>query len=124
MRRLALLLLVAIAAGCTDDGTSGRTGGIEGRVTIGPQCPVVQEGSPCPDAPYAARITVTADGDPVEEGRSDASGAFRIPVAPGEYTVVAGPVDGQSIASGTPVRVIVEPGAFTHIDLSVDSGIR
>jgi hypothetical protein len=124
MRRLGFLLLVALAAGCGGGAAGDATSGIEGRVTIGPQCPVMQEGSPCPDAPYPALISVTANGDTVEEGRSDADGVFRIAVAPGDYTVVAGPVDREGIASGTPVHVVVEPGVYTRVDLSVDSGIR
>ena len=124
MRRLVLLLLVVSAAGCAEGGAGEGTSGIEGRVTIGPLCPVEQEGSPCPDAPYSARITVTVGGDPVEEGLSGTSGAFRIPLAPGDYTVVAGPVDGHGIASGTPMHVVVTSGAYTHVELSVDSGIR
>jgi hypothetical protein len=123
MRRfLTLLLLAAVACGngSAGDGDSG----IEGRVTIGPQCPVEQMGSPCPDAPYEALITVTRDGDTVEQTRSRADGTFRIPLQPGTYTVVAGPVDGSSMPFGRQVEVVVTTGALTHIDLSVDSGIR
>jgi hypothetical protein len=93
-------------------------------VTIGPQCPVEQMGSPCPDAPYAALITVTAHGDDVAEGTSGSDGRFRIDLEPGTYTVVAGSPDGRGIAIGTPVDVVVREDAFAHVDLSVDSGIR
>ncbi len=34
------------------------TSGIRGAVTLGPQCPVVREGTPCPDQPY--------EGDPLD----------------------------------------------------------
>ena len=124
MRRPALLLVLVLAAGCGDGAAGDGTSGIEGRVTIGPQCPVEQAGSPCPDAPYAAIVTVTADGETVQEGRSDADGAFRMTLAPGRYTVVARPIGGDGIAIGTPADVRVEAGSYTRIDLSVDSGIR
>ena len=123
MRRLpVLLLLAAVACGNGSAGDSGS--GIEGRVTIGPQCPVEQMGSPCPDAPYEALITVTRDGDTVEQTQSRADGTFRIPLPPGTYSVVAGPVDGSSMPFGRQVEVVVTPGTLTHVDLSVDSGIR
>jgi hypothetical protein len=125
MRRLPILVLLLVASAACANGSAGDgAAGIEGRVTIGPQCPVEQMGSPCPDAPYAGRITVTAHGDTVAEGTSGSDGRFRIALAPGTYTVVAGPEEGQTIGVGTPVDVVVVTDAFTHVDLSVDSGIR
>jgi hypothetical protein len=124
MRRLPVLLLLAATVAC-GNGSAGDSGsGIEGRVTIGPQCPVEQMGSPCPDAPYEALITVTREGDTVEQTRSNTDGTFRIPLDPGTYSVVAGPVDGSSMPFGRQVEVVVKPGTLTHVDLSVDSGIR
>ena len=123
MRRLLALLLLAATVAC-GNGSAGDSGsGIEGRVTIGPQCPVEQMGSPCPDAPYQALITVTRDGDTVERTHSAADGTFRIPLQPGPYSVVAGPIDGSSLPVGRQVEVVVKAGTLTHVDLSVDSGI-
>lgn len=124
MRRFALLLVV-LAVGCGGDAAGGATGGIQGRVTIGPQCPVAQQGSPCPDAPYAATVQIIVDGEVVASGRSGDDGAFRIPVEPGTYTVHGVPLDENGIASAQDVPgVRVTAGAFTHADLSFDSGIR
>jgi hypothetical protein len=124
MRRLAVLLLLTVTVACSNGSAGGSGSGIEGRVTIGPQCPVEQMGSPCPDAPYEALITVTRDGDTVEQRRSNSDGTFRISLDPGTYSVVAGPVDGSSMPFGRQVEVVVKPGTLTHADLSVDSGIR
>ena len=124
MRRLPVLLLLAATVACGNGSAGDSDSGIEGRVTIGPQCPVEQMGSPCPDAPYEALITVTQNGDTVEQTRSRADGTFRIPLQPGPYSVVAGPVDGSSLPFGRQVEVVVKPGTLTHVDLSVDSGIR
>ena len=124
MRRLPVLLVLLASVACGNGSAGAGTSGIEGRVTIGPQCPVEQMGSPCPDAPYAALITITRNGDTVDETRSDADGTFRIPLDPGTYSVVAGPIDGSSMPFGRQIRVVVRPAAFTHADLSVDSGIR
>jgi hypothetical protein len=124
MRRLPILLLLAASVACGNGSAGAGTSGIEGRVTVGPQCPVEQMGSPCPDAPYAALITVTRNGDAIDQARSRADGTFRMRLDPGTYTVVAGPIDGSSMPFGRQVEVVVKPGALTHVDLSVDSGIR
>ena len=124
MRRLPVLLLLAATVACGTGSAGDSDSGIEGRVTIGPQCPVEQMGSPCPDAPYEALITVTREGDTVEQTRSNTDGTFRIPLDPGQYSVVAGPVDGSSMPFGRQIEVVVKPGTLTHVDLSVDSGIR
>ena len=124
MRRLPVLLLLVATVGCGNGSAGDSDSGIEGRVTIGPQCPVEQMGSPCPDAPYQALITVSQNGDTVEQTRSRADGTFRLSLQPGPYSVVAGPVDGSSLPVGRQVEVVVKPGTLTHVDLSVDSGIR
>ena len=125
MRRFVLAFLVALAAGCDATPAEDRGGGVEGRVTIGPQCPVVREGSPCPDARYIATVQLLADGEVVASVRSGEDGAFRIPVEPGEYTVHAEPSAPDGLASAPDVSgVTVTPGAFTRVDIVFDSGIR
>ena len=124
MRRLPVLLLLVATVACGNGSAGDGDSGIEGRVTIGPQCPVEQMGSPCPDAPYAALITVTRNGDAIDQARSRADGTFRMRLDPGTYSIVAGPIDGSSMPFGRQVEVVVERGELTHVDLSVDSGIR
>ena len=124
MRRLPVLLLLVATVACGNGSAGDGDSGIEGRVTIGPQCPVEQMGSPCPDAPFAALITVTRNGDAIDQTRSRADGTFRLRLDPGTYSVVAGPIDGSSMPFGRQVEVVVKPDALTHVDLSVDSGIR
>ena len=99
MRRLPVLLLLVATVACGNGSAGDGDSGIEGRVTIGPQCPV-------------------------EQTRSNTDGTFRIPLDAGSYSVVAGPVDGSSLPFGRQVEVVVKPGTLTHVDLSVDSGIR
>jgi hypothetical protein len=123
--RWLTVLLVVLAVGCGTDAVGDGTSGIEGRVTIGPQCPVEQEGSPCPDAPFVATVQILADGKVVASGRSGTDGGFRVAVAPGTYTVHGVPLDNGGIAAGRDVPgVTVTAGTFTHADLSFDSGIR
>ena len=72
-----LLAFALIAATC--DGATTATSGIEGNVTIGPMCPVVQADSPCPDQPYAATIVIeNTDGTEVGRTQSSDDGRFRI----------------------------------------------
>ena len=126
MKRLVLLVaLAAFLASCGSSDVSGSgDSGIEGRVTIGPTCPVVQENSPCPDQPFQARIDVLRDGDVVTSFKSGEDGNFRVPLEPGTYTL-QGVSPGEGVPPyATPVDVIVSAGAFTQVDIVFDSGIR
>jgi carboxypeptidase family protein len=122
-----LLALGFLLVGCATSAGGDRpggTGGIEGKVLLGPMCPVQQVNSPCPDKPIEADITVTtSDGKTVATGRSDADGTYRISLPPGSYTVVAKRAGGE-FGSGKPVSVDVSGGTFVHVNLVVDSGIR
>lgn len=129
MNRFVVLLLVSIiAAGCGEsrsasgDGTSG----VFGRVVLGPQCPVEQEGSPCPDEPAEAEVRVmTIDGaDVVADERTDADGRFRIPVEPGTYTIQAFPLEEDTIVFAKPQNLTVPEGEFVEVNVSLDTGIR
>jgi hypothetical protein len=123
---LSLVLSLVALIGCARGSAGGDpTSGIQGRVTIGPTCPVERPDSPCPDAGYAATIRVMSGNDVVATGRSADDGSFRIPVAPGTYEIQADPLSGDGIAHAAAVTdVVVRDGAFTHVDVSFDSGIR
>ena len=129
MKRLAILMigLVFSLSACADTSTIGASGGaagIQGKVLLGPMCPVQQAGSPCPDKPIKSDITVTAsDGKTVATGHSDESGTYRISLPPGSYTVTANR-PGSGLGSGKPVMVEVPAGTYVHLNLLVDSGIR
>lgn len=122
---LAFSLLSLAAARC-DDGASPPAGsGITGLVTIGPQCPVVREDSPCPDQPYQATIVIEDEGsDEVARVTSDEDGRFSIGLEPGTYTLAP-----QSPNAGAPPQageqqVEVGDGAYTEVLIQYDSGIR
>ena len=129
MRRVLLLVSVLVlslsaCAGSSTRGTETGTTGIEGKVLLGPMCPVMHAGSPCPDRPIEADIVVTSlDGKTVATGHSDGDGAYRIPLPPGSYTVTAERTDGQ-LGAGKPITVDVTAGTYVRLNLSVDSGIR
>ena len=123
MKRIALVLLAAIAASCGGDGAGDEASGIRGRALSGPQCPVEVQGSPCPDLPYEGTViaTDTQSGDEFTV-ETDSQGRFELPLEPGSYEVSI--VSESSPPSAKPQTVDVEPGAFTEIVVSVDTGIR
>lgn len=99
--------------------------GVEGYLWIGPACPVVQVGTECPDLPYEAEFTVTdVEGEVVESGKSDESGYFKILLPPGSYVFV--PAVSKPIISprANPLPFDVDAGAFTHLEVTYDSGLR
>jgi hypothetical protein len=129
MRRILLLAIAAglLVSACADAaivGSSGGAAGIQGKVLLGPVCPVQRAESPCPDRPIEADITVTGShGETVATGHSSADGAFRISLKPGSYTVTADR-PGSGLGVGKPVSVDVPDGTYVHVNLLVDSGIR
>lgn len=94
-------------------------------MTVGPQCPVVQAESPCPDTPFDGKVQVSQTGKGVvAEVQVDSHGAYRIALEPGTYEVMPVLAGGGGPPTATPMSVVVRQGVFTQADLSVDTGIR
>jgi hypothetical protein len=124
MRSAVLVVCLALALGSCGDGPSG-TSGIRGTAHLGPQCPVEQAGSPCPDLPFDGEVRVsTPDGDEVATAATENDGSFELALDPGTYVVdvVVSNAGGPPFAK--PVSVEVTDGRFTDVDVAVDSGIR
>ena len=132
MKTIAALALIAAAAAAllfackSEDEAPPLTSGIEGQVLIGPMCPVIQQGTPCPDEPYAATIVVwNADRTKkVRTFETGSDGRFRVPLAPGEYYVDPQPPDTGGPPTPIPQTVTVPAGRFLQITIEYDSGIR
>jgi Carboxypeptidase regulatory-like domain len=126
MRRLShvsLLVLLLLTACASDEAASSS--GVRGQVLLGPSCPVVQEGSPCPDEPLGGvEIRALAGGEATAQTTSGEDGRFELELPPGRYTLeaVVGP-DGPGMFA-KPVAVTVTAGAFVEVVVPVDSGIR
>jgi hypothetical protein len=115
------VVAILILASCARAGGAGDSG-IEGRVLLGPQCPVVSE-SPCPDKPVAAEVVAMRLEDREEfSARSGSDGRFRLELGPGTYEVQALVTAGAMFAK--PVNVTVPPGEFVRVDVLLDTGIR
>jgi hypothetical protein len=94
VRRVVIVIVVLVSASCASR-AAAPSGGIEGRVTIGPTCPVEQVGS---------------------------DGSYRLALTPGTYTVT--PVV-QSGGPPTARPAMVTVGTtMQQLDLQLDSGIR
>ena len=127
VRLNVLLVLVAGLAACGAGSAAPADSGVRGIVLIGPMCPVVQEGVPCPDRPFEATIRVhrgSADGKVVAAARSGADGRFRVNLAPGRYVLEPLAPRPGSPPYASPVAVEVRPHAFTRVTIGFDSGIR
>lgn len=122
-----ILLLPFLVGGCAATFIpTNLDSGISGVVLAGPTCPVqTPNNHACDDQPYAATVVVeTADGRfTVTRFTAGSDGRFRVPLFPGTYLL-----DPLSGASGLPVSsprtVVVQPGAFTDLMISYDTGIR
>jgi hypothetical protein len=121
-----LLILLTLASCAPAAEGRGPRSGVAGRVLLGPQCPVEQAGSPCPDKPVAAEVQVFKSGsdDLVASTDSSENGRFRIDLEPGSYELlpVVDEVGGLPFAKR--VQVTVESGEYSEVALSLDSGIR
>jgi hypothetical protein len=129
MRRLPLvvLLVLLLLTACASDGgdEAASSSGVRGQVLLGPTCPVVQEGSPCPNEPVGGvEVRALTDGEAIAQTTSDENGRFELELPPGRYTLeaVVGP-DGPGMFS-KPVAVTVTAGVFVEVAVPVDSGIR
>ena len=131
--RPAFLLLALLLAAClpTPQPTESTIvatpqssdSGIEGTVTIGPSCPVVQENVACPDRPYQATFTVfTTTGTKVTEFQTDEQGRFLINLASGDYVLHLESPKPMRISPDTPFKVA--ENEYTLLDITYDSGIR
>ena len=97
--------------------------GIEGIVTIGPMCPVMQEDVPCPDGPYQATLTILEiNGKKVTQFQTDENGHFRVELLPGEYLLH--PESPNQMPFAEDMLFTVNEHEFTYLEISYDSGIR
>ena len=126
--RIALVSILALAVlGCGPAApASTATGGVAGRVTAGPTCPVERPGDPAcaPRIVAGAVLLVTGPGGAeVAKATTDATGAFRVGLGPGDYVLVPQPVEGlMGTAAAAPFTVV--DGSLTPLDVSYDTGIR
>jgi hypothetical protein len=122
MHKKLILLWALILTACIPTPTPTDSG-IEGRVLIGPMCPVVQAGTECPDQPYQATLMVLRpNGQEVMRFETDKDGRFRVALPPGEY--ILHPESHNVMPFAAEQTFTVSPGEFTQVIVNYDSGIR
>jgi hypothetical protein len=116
-------ILIILLATCSVQEAVPADSGVEGQVLIGPMCPVVQVGQPCPDQPYQTKLTVNGqDGKRITQVQTDQQGRFKISLKPGQY--ILHPESPNVMPFTAEQSFSVAAGQFTQITVNYDSGIR
>src|SRR5213596_2033383 len=127
LRKFRAILALLIMSGCFSSGQtqSGSGPGIEGVIMFGP----TQGGPIRADTPsskplaHATFVVENEKGAEVASFTTDYQGGFRVPLAPGHYTVSK---EGKKSGIGHygPFDVDVVAGRMTNVQWECDSGIR
>ena len=118
MKRLVLLLSLALVASAAAYGGTGRTG-LYGTVMRGPITPVCALEVPCDEPAAGAVLVFTRAGHEVTRTRVRQDGSYRVALPAGTYAIRA-----ISRRPLEPSTVRVRAGRFRHVDFSIDTGIR
>jgi hypothetical protein len=122
---IAVVTLIAAGLLTACGAEAGRTGLLEGTVTLGPLSPVERVGDPPSVRPYAATITIeTPGGNAVAEVESGGDGAFAVRLSAGTYRLVPRSPEGSPLPSAAPLTVSVIADGTTRVTIAYDSGIR
>jgi hypothetical protein len=121
MRSVVAMVVLCVCVAC-GSGAGAPSGGLQGRVTSGPTCPVEIQGSPCPPAAWTGNVRATSSDGAVHETTTGTDGSYRLVLTAGTYTVTP-VVTGGGPPTAKPVTVVVGASMQT-LDLQVDSGIR
>ena len=131
--KVCLWLFIAVAAtlvgcgGLLPTPTPPPDTGIEGTVMLGPNCPVMQQGVPCPDTPYPDAVITVLDSSGREVTQItaiDPAGHFRIALAPGAYTLRPESPPDAILPYAGEQAVTVTAGSYTAVEILYDTGIR
>lgn len=101
--------------------------GVQGKVMLGPTCPVMRDppDPQCADRPYQTTVTIFRSSDtthPYATTKSAADGSFKFSLPPGQYVLTA--QGGQMLPRCNETSVTVGPSGYVTQDISCDTGIR
>ncbi len=99
--------------------------GIRGKITQGPTCPVMREGSTCADLALQVPLAIYHANDlshVFAQTSSDEMGQFEISLPPGDYIVTAATKVLYPRCGQTPITV--EPSVYETTTIMCDTGIR
>ena len=122
-KNIAIAIMVfalVLFAGCT----SQAKGTLQGKVTVGPLCPV----EPCNLDPaqialaYTNRnVTVYSGNTVVKEMPLNADGTYSMELVPGTYSIAIVPAGMRAMG---PKEAVVNSNQATVLDFEIDTGIR
>jgi len=116
------MALMVFMGGCNSSPTP-IPNGVEGHVFLGPTCPVIQAGHPCPDQPYQATLSILhSNGERIARLQTKADGSFQFALAPGEYILYPESPGGIPYAPDQPFSILASQ--YTQLTVTYDSGIR
>lgn len=122
---LVVVIVCAIVATALTYVTGGFASGyLQGKVTIGPLCPVERVNESCVRAPdySTVKITITSQSGFAQQIDVNSSGDYRTSLAPGTHTVNA--IHPYIRANGVPIQIAVKAGETVTVDMDIDTGIR
>ena len=130
VRGILFLGLLVMICGC-DDKFREEPGFLEGKITIGPICPVetdppVADCLPTLETYKAYQVSVwTADlKRKITLLEPSLDGLFTTELQPGNYVVIFDNSLSGIGGSNLPVEVIINPGDITILNIDIDTGIR
>jgi hypothetical protein len=111
---------------CLTSSLNAASGSIFGHVTIGPNCPVEQEGKPCPTPPetYTSREAIVYGSDSVtvkDRIHLSTEGSYMFTLPAGQYYVQISPA---GIGEGEKKPAVVKADQTTEVNFDIDTGIR
>jgi hypothetical protein len=120
MRAAALASLTALALAGASASAPPKPSGLYGLVMRGPVTPVCQVGVPC-DEPAANVTFLLIRNGKSHRARTDATGHYRVRLAPGRYVIARTNWGPGSIK---PSSARVPYGRFARVNVFIDTGIR
>jgi hypothetical protein len=128
----AMLAVAGLLSGCgvtrasvDPSGSVSRhpDSGLNGRVLIGPACPIAGVGEKC-FRPYKATIAIRAAGNGrlVAKVRSSANGRFRVTLVPGTYRLI--PQTGRPFPRASAQTATVRGHRYTNVVVYYNGGLH
>jgi len=125
-KRIFFVILLLLSA-CEHryDPAEPLLSGIEVKVTVGPMCPVIQQGVACPDPPYQATLTILKpDRSVYLKFTTNENGTYIVNLPPGDYILRPESPQDKSLPHASEQNFTVLPDKISQITVTYDSGIR
>ena len=127
---LTVLMGLLLSTGC-DKMSSQEAGFLEGKISIGPICPVETDPPdpgclPTAETYKAYPVAVwTADGErKIIQINPELDGSYRTDLEPGKYLIMLETNKNNIGGSNLPVEVIIISDNITTLNIDIDTGIR